>query len=82
MQAFSRIDTHTGDAQTWFPGRRCFCEELIFVAGPNGDTQEDDGYLLGMVYDAAKHKSYLAVSPLSLCHAAHSTGCSCTSTLL
>ena len=65
MQAFTRVDTHTGEAQTWFPGRRCFCEELIFVPGPNAATQEDDGYLLGLVYDAAKHKSFLSVSPLS-----------------
>ena len=64
VQAFTRVDTHTGEAQTWFPGRRCFCEELVFVPGPNADTQEDDGFLLGMVYDAAKHKSFLAVGLL------------------
>ena len=58
------MDTHTGEAQTWFPGRRCFCEELVFVPGPNAETQEDDGYLLGLVYNAAKHKSFLAVSLL------------------
>ena len=62
VQAFTRVDTHTGEAQTWFPGRRCFCEELIFVPGPNADTIEDDGYLLGLVYSAAKHRSFLAVS--------------------
>ncbi|KAL3146000.1 hypothetical protein ABBQ38_015360 [Trebouxia sp. C0009 RCD-2024] len=60
-QAFTRVDTHTGEAQTWFPGRRCFCEELVFVPGPHADIQEDDGYLLGLVYDAAKHKSFLAI---------------------
>ena len=63
-QAFTRVDTHTGEAQTWFPGRRCFCEELVFVPGPNAETQEDDGYLLGLVYNAAKHRSFLAVSLL------------------
>lgn len=62
MQAFTRVDTHTGEAQTWFPGRRCFCEELVFVPGPNAETQEEDGYLLGLVYNAAKHRSFLAVS--------------------
>ncbi|KAL0046710.1 hypothetical protein WJX82_008018 [Trebouxia sp. C0006] len=60
-QAFTRVDTHTGEAQTWFPGRRCFCEELVFVPGPNAATKEDDGYLLGLVYDAAKHKSFLSI---------------------
>lgn len=62
MQAFTRVDTHTGEAQTWFPGRRCFCEELVFVPGPNAATQEEDGFLLGLVYDAAKHRSFLSVS--------------------
>ncbi len=65
LQAFTRVDTHTGEAQTWFPGRRCFCEELVFVPGPNAATKEDDGYLLGLVYDAAKHKSFLSVSGCS-----------------
>ncbi len=65
LQAFTRVDTHTGEAQTWFPGRRCFCEELVFVPGRNAATKEDDGYLLGLVYDAAKHKSFLSVSGCS-----------------
>lgn len=65
LQAFTRVDTHTGEAQTWFPGRRCFCEELVFVPGPNAATKEDDGYLLGLVYDASKHKSFLSVSGCS-----------------
>ena len=72
MQAFTKVDTHTGEAQTWFPGKRCFCEELIFVPGPNGETKEDDGYLLGLVYNAAKHRSFLAVSLLH--HISGSTG--------
>ena len=62
VQAFLRFDTQTGEKQTWFPGIRCFCEELVFVAGPNAATQETDGFLLGMVYDAAQHRSFLAVS--------------------
>ncbi|BDA50633.1 Apocarotenoid-15,15'-oxygenase [Coccomyxa sp. Obi] len=35
-QVFVRFDTETGEVQSWSPGRRCFCEELIFVAGPEG----------------------------------------------
>lgn len=62
LQGFSKVDAHTGDIQTWYPGPRCFCEELVFVPGPNAATQETDGYLLGLVYDAAQHKTYLAVS--------------------
>ncbi|KAK9800351.1 hypothetical protein WJX73_008195 [Symbiochloris irregularis] len=60
-QAFGRVDTHTGEFQSWSPGRHCFCEELIFVPGPDGATDELDGYLLGMVYDGARHCSSLAI---------------------
>ncbi len=52
----------TGEAQSWCPGDRCFCEELIFVPGPDGETQEDDGVLLGMVFDGEKMRTSLAVS--------------------
>lgn len=61
LQAFARIDTHTKESQIWFPGIRCFCEELIFMPGPNAATQETDGYLLGLVYDAPQNKTFLAV---------------------
>lgn len=60
-----RFDTETGELQSWSPGRRCFCEELIFVAGPAGAVKEDDGVLLGMVYDGETHRSSLVVRPLT-----------------
>lgn len=51
------------ELQSWSPGPRCFCEELIFVPGPNGATQEDDGVLLGMVFDGETQRSSLVVRP-------------------
>ncbi|KAK9838236.1 hypothetical protein WJX84_005312 [Apatococcus fuscideae] len=60
-QAFTRLDTVTGEAQHYYPGPRCFCEELIFAPGPNAQTVEDDGYLMGMVFDASKSRSCLVV---------------------
>lgn len=65
VQAFVRVDTQTGEKQTWFPGTRCFCEELVFVPGPHAATQETDGFLLGMVFDASQNRSFLAVSPVN-----------------
>ena len=56
------VDTHTGEKQVWFPGIRCFCEELVFMPGPNATTQETDGYLLGLVFDAAQQRTFLVVS--------------------
>ena len=60
-QAFGRLDVQTGELQTWAPGPRCFSEELIFVPGPNATEVEDDGYLLGMVFDAERFRSSLVV---------------------
>ena len=66
LQLFTRLDVETGEVQSWCPGDRCFCEELIFVPGPNGDTQEDDGILLGMVFDGESIRSSLVVRSTAL----------------
>jgi carotenoid cleavage dioxygenase-like enzyme len=58
---FTRFDTETGECQSWTPGPRCFCEELIFVPGPGGAQKEDDGALLGMIFDAETLTSSLVV---------------------
>ena len=58
---WTRLDTATGEAQLWSPGVRCFTEELIFVPGARGAEVEDDGYLLGMYYDAGAKRSCLVV---------------------
>ena len=34
------------------------------MPGPDGETQEDDGVLLGMVFDGEKMRTSLAVSTL------------------
>ena len=60
---WTRLDTATGEAQLWGPGPRCFCEELMFVPGPRGAEVEDDGYLLGMYFDAELERSCLVVRP-------------------
>ena len=60
-QLFTRLDVRTGEAQSWCPGDRCFCEELIFVPGPRGDVEEDEGVLLGMIFDGESMRTSLAV---------------------
>ena len=66
LQLFTRLDVETGEVQSWCPGDRCFCEELIFVPGPNGDQQEDDGILLGMIFDGESIRSSLVVRSTAL----------------
>ena len=75
IQAFTRLDTVTGVAQHYYPGPRCFCEELVFAPGPDAQTIEDDGYLMGMVFDASKGCSCLVVNLLLLDSAHHSSFC-------
>ncbi|EIE20486.1 carotenoid oxygenase [Coccomyxa subellipsoidea C-169] len=78
-QVFVRFDTQTGKSQSWSPGPRCFCEELIFVPGPAGAAKEDDGVLLGMVFDGETQRSSLVVmdasdftkGPLARIHLSH-----------
>jgi all-trans-8'-apo-beta-carotenal 15,15'-oxygenase len=45
---------------TWFPGPRYFAGEPQFVPRPGG-TAEDDGWLCGWMFDAAKRVSAFAV---------------------
>lgn len=69
-QAIVKLDAKTGEVETWAPGRRCFCEEIVFVPdtsssssaeGEEGEEQEDAGFLLSMVFDASVNRSSLVV---------------------
>eukprot|EP00884_Botryococcus_braunii_P008784 jgi/Botrbrau1/17907/Bobra.50_1s0008.1 len=50
-----------GSARCGRRGRAASGEELLFVPGPAGETVEDDGHLLGMVYDNELQLSSLVV---------------------
>ena len=61
----------------WCPGERCFAGEPVFIPR-EGQVEEDNGYLLSIVYDASIHRSYLVIldaqnitSPLAKCHLNH-----------
>lgn len=69
---WARVDLLTGCAQRWYAGSRCFADEPHFVArqgprgtwspgGPTAGVAEDDGWVLAMLYDAAKDCSCLCV---------------------
>eukprot|EP00884_Botryococcus_braunii_P006857 jgi/Botrbrau1/16172/Bobra.0272s0007.1 len=44
----------------WSPGRDSFAQEPIFVARP-GAEEEDDGWVLSVVYEASSRTSHLAI---------------------
>ena len=55
-----KLDVQTGTTETLEVGERCFCSEASFVPRRDG-SDEDDGYLLSMVYDADTDRSALWV---------------------
>ncbi len=60
LQAVMKLDKESGEKQLWSPTLREFSGEPVFIPYPNG-VEEDDGWLLSMVYDASIHRSYLII---------------------
>ncbi|QIZ72117.1 carotenoid oxygenase family protein [Oxynema aestuarii] len=60
LQAVMKWDAETGDRQVWSAAPRGFGGEPLFVPRPGGDG-EDDGWVLLLVYDAARHGSDLVI---------------------
>ncbi|MGC1309669.1 MAG: carotenoid oxygenase family protein [Phormidesmis sp.] len=57
---YLRLDTQTQEQQLWTGHPLCFAEEPVFVPNPKGQ-KEDDGWLLGLMYDHLKERSSLAI---------------------
>lgn len=60
LQGIMKLDKESGEKQIWSGAPTGFPGEPIFVPDPNG-TCEDQGWILSLVYDAAKHCSYLLI---------------------
>ena len=59
-QDIMKLDKKSGERQIWSPGARGFAGEPVFVPRPGG-TQEDDGWIISMVYDASLHRTYIVI---------------------
>ena len=78
LQAILKIDWQTGERQFFSVAPRGFAGEPLFVPFPNG-VNEDDGWLLMLMYDAAKHRSDVVIldardlsqKPLAILHLKH-----------
>ena len=78
LQAILKIDWQTGERQIWSAAPRGFVSEPVFVPRPDS-IDEDDGWLLTLVYDAAQHRSQLVIldarnvsaTPLARLHLKH-----------
>lgn len=68
LQAVLKLDVQTGDRAFFDLGAKGFGGEPLFVPNPQG-TQEDDGWVLLLAYNAERHASdliILAATDLSL----------------
>ncbi|MGB3239509.1 MAG: carotenoid oxygenase family protein [Geitlerinemataceae cyanobacterium] len=78
LQGVLKIDRQTGERQIWSAAPQGFAGEPIFVPRP-GSTEEDDGWVLLLSYDAASHRSNLVIldagdlsgEPLARLHLKH-----------
>jgi all-trans-8'-apo-beta-carotenal 15,15'-oxygenase len=60
LQAILKLDLHSGERQLCSFAPRGFVSEPIFVPKPDA-TEEDDGWVLVLVYDASHHRSDVVI---------------------
>jgi all-trans-8'-apo-beta-carotenal 15,15'-oxygenase len=60
LQSILKLDRETGDRQLWTAAPTGYVNEPVFVPRPGG-TQEDDGWLIAMIYDGARDRSAVVV---------------------
>jgi len=60
LQAIGKIDLDSGERHLWSAAPQGFVGEPVFVPRPNS-LQEDDGWVLTLVYDAAHHRSDVVI---------------------
>ncbi len=60
LQAILKVDLESGLRQLWSAAPRGFISEPVFVDRPNS-TDEDDGWILTLVYDAAHDRSDVVI---------------------
>jgi all-trans-8'-apo-beta-carotenal 15,15'-oxygenase len=60
LQAILKLDVTTGEEQLWSAAPHGYVSEPIFVPRSE-DSQEDDGWLLTVVYDSSKHRSDVVI---------------------
>ena len=60
FRSILKRDLHSGQEEIWSFGPRGFAGEPTFVPRPHG-TAEDDGWILGLFYNAESRCSELAI---------------------
>ena len=60
LQAILKLDVTTGEEQLWSAAPQGYVSEPIFIPRPDA-TDEDDGWVLTLVYDSSKHRSDIVI---------------------
>lgn len=60
QQALLKVNVETGEQEFWSAAPKGFTGEPVFVPKPNR-TQEDEGWVLDLVYDAAHHRTDVVI---------------------
>lgn len=60
LQGLLKQDMKTGETQTWSAAPKGFSGEPLFIPRPDGE-QEDDGWVLLWLYEAANNRTELAI---------------------
>lgn len=60
LQAFEKVDLETGEKQVWSAAPTGYASEPNFVPRDR-DGDEDDGWLIGLVYDSIHHRSDVVI---------------------
>lgn len=61
MAGVAKVDTDSGEVEAWLPGPTEFGGEPLFVPRDAGSGEEDDGFLITVVFDGAAKSSYVAI---------------------
>lgn len=60
LQGILKLDLISGERQFWSAAPRGFVSEPVFVPKPHSQ-EEDDGWILTMIYDSSVHRSDLVI---------------------
>ncbi|MBE9225724.1 carotenoid oxygenase family protein [Phormidium sp. LEGE 05292] len=60
LQAILKIDQVSGERQLWSAAPEGFVSEPVFVPAPDA-VNEDDGWIMTLVYDSSRHRSDLVI---------------------
>jgi all-trans-8'-apo-beta-carotenal 15,15'-oxygenase len=60
-QGIAKFDLEQKETQVWMPKEYEFCGEPMFAARKNASPEEDDGYILSVLYNGKSEESEMVI---------------------